>query len=167
MVRQRHCSNGHEFEQTPGDSEGQGILAYCSPRGYKELDMTQQLNNSSNETVGRLSFQLASSIISDPSLFLITLSVQHRPAYCKSLKEMFYKTLFHSLDITCVCMYVRAKLLQLCLTLCDSMNHSPPGSSVLGILQVRILEQVIMPFSRESSLPRDRTYVSYVSCIGR
>ena len=35
--------SGHEFEQTPGDSEGQGSLACCSPRGHKELDTTEQL----------------------------------------------------------------------------------------------------------------------------
>ena len=33
--------NGHEFEKTPGDSEGQGSLACCSPWGHKELDMTE------------------------------------------------------------------------------------------------------------------------------
>ena len=37
--------NGHEFEQTSGDSEGQGSLACCSPWDRKELDMTEQLNN--------------------------------------------------------------------------------------------------------------------------
>ena len=47
------------------------------------------------------------------------------------------------------------------------MDYSPPGSSVLGIFQARILEWVAMPFSRGSSQPRDRTRVSYVSCIGR
>ena len=41
-----------------------------------------------------------------------------------------------------------AKLLQLCLTQCDPMNSSLPGSSVHGILQARILELVAMPFSR-------------------
>jgi len=35
-----HRLNGHEFEQTPGDNEGQGNLACCSPWGCKELDMT-------------------------------------------------------------------------------------------------------------------------------
>ena len=44
---------------------------------------------------------------------------------------------------------------------------SPPDSSVHEILQARILEWVPMPFSRGSSWPRDRTHVSYVSCIGR
>ena len=37
--------SGHEFEQTPGASEGQGSLACCSPWGHKELDTTEQLNN--------------------------------------------------------------------------------------------------------------------------
>ena len=45
MVGWHHRLNGHEFEQTPGDSEGQGSLVCCSPWGYKESDMTQQLKN--------------------------------------------------------------------------------------------------------------------------
>ena len=36
-------------EQTPGDGEGQGSLAYCSPWVHKELDMTEQLNSSNKE----------------------------------------------------------------------------------------------------------------------
>ena len=63
----------------------------------------------------------------------------------------------------CVC----AKLSQLCPTLCNPMNCSPPGSSVHGILQTRILEWVSISFSKGSSQPRDQTCVSYVSCIGR
>ena len=38
--------NGHEFEQTPGDGEGQGSLACCSPWGHKESDMTEQKQQS-------------------------------------------------------------------------------------------------------------------------
>ena len=60
-----------------------------------------------------------------------------------------------------------AKSLQLCLTLCEPMDCSPPGSSVRGILQARILEWVVMPFSRGSSRHRDQTHIAYVSCIGR
>ena len=37
--------NGHEFEQAPGDGEGQGSLAHCSPWGRKELDTTEWPNN--------------------------------------------------------------------------------------------------------------------------
>ena len=44
---------------------------------------------------------------------------------------------------------VRAKLLQSCPTLCNPMDHSPPGSSAQGILQARILEWVALPFSRD------------------
>ena len=49
----------------------------------------------------------------------------------------------------------------------DRMNCSPPGSSVHGILQARILEWVAMPSPRGSSWPSDRTRISYVSCISR
>ena len=45
MVARHHRFNGHEFEQTPGDGEGQGSLACCSPWGHKELDMTSWLNS--------------------------------------------------------------------------------------------------------------------------
>ena len=48
MVGWYHRLNGYEFEQTPGDSEGQGSLACCSPWGCKESNMTWQLNNSSD-----------------------------------------------------------------------------------------------------------------------
>ena len=45
MVGWHHWLNGHEFEQTKRDIEGQGSLACCSPWGHKELDMTERLNN--------------------------------------------------------------------------------------------------------------------------
>ena len=48
-------------------------------------------------------------------------------------------------------------------TLWDPMDYSSPGSSVHGILQARILELVAISFSRESSQPRDRTWVSCIA----
>ena len=51
--------------------------------------------------------------------------------------------------------------------LCDPVDCSPPGSSVHGILQARILEWVAISSSRGSSRPRDGTYVSCISCISR
>ena len=45
MVAWHHWLNGHELEQTQGDSEGQGSLACCCSRGCRELDTTQRLNN--------------------------------------------------------------------------------------------------------------------------
>ena len=67
----------------------------------------------------------------------------------------------------CVCahVHVRAKLPQFCLTLCDLMDCSPPGSSVHGIFQAGMLEYI--PSFRGSFQPMDQTHISYVSCIGR
>ena len=48
MVGCYHRHNRHEFEQTPGDSEGQGSLVCYSPRGHKELDMPELQNNKNN-----------------------------------------------------------------------------------------------------------------------
>ena len=44
MVGWHHRLNGHEFEQAPGDDDGQGGLTCCSPWGRKESDTTEQLN---------------------------------------------------------------------------------------------------------------------------
>ena len=51
MVGRHHQLNEHEFEQTPGDGEGQGGLACCSPWGHKESDTAEQLNH--NQSNGR------------------------------------------------------------------------------------------------------------------
>ena len=48
IVGWHHQLNGHEFEQTSGDSVGQGSLACCSSWGRKESDVTEQLNNNNN-----------------------------------------------------------------------------------------------------------------------
>ena len=56
-----------------------------------------------------------------------------------------------------------SEVAQSCLTLCDAVDCSPPGSYVHGILQARILEWVAISFSRGSSRPRDRTQVSRIA----
>ena len=53
-------------------------------------------------------------------------------------------------------------VIQLCLSLCGPMNYVPPGSSVCGIFQARILEWVAISSSRESYQPRDQTHVSCI-----
>ena len=54
MFLWHHQLDGHEFEQAPGDGEGQGGLACCSPWGRKESDMTEQLNRTEGlELYGR------------------------------------------------------------------------------------------------------------------
>ena len=70
MVGWHHRLNGHEFEQTLEDSEGEGSLACCSPWGRKESNMTQQLNNSNSLAqavgggVGTTAY--APSLVSEP-----------------------------------------------------------------------------------------------------
>ena len=58
-----------------------------------------------------------------------------------------------------------SEVTQSCLTLCDPMDCSLPGSSVHGIFQARVMEWVAISFSRGSSQPRDRTWVSLI--VGR
>ena len=45
MVGWHHQLNGHKSGQAPGDGEGQGSLACCSPQHHKESDVTERLNN--------------------------------------------------------------------------------------------------------------------------
>ena len=56
---------------------------------------------------------------------------------------------------------------QLFPTLCSTMDCNLPGSSDNGIFQARILEGFAISYSRGSSQPRDQTFISCVSCIGR
>ena len=54
-------------------------------------------------------------------------------------------------------------VIQSCLTACDPVDYSPPGSSAHGILQAKILEWVAISISRRSSQPRNQTWVSHVA----
>ena len=85
--------------------------------------------------------------------------------------ESGYKHLFFSMASSiglivtrsqkpCSCLCVCVWITQSCPTFCDPTNCSPPGFSVHGIVQARILESIAIPFSRGSSQPRDRTLVS-------
>ena len=65
-------------------------------------------------------------------------------------------------SVICVCVHT-----QLCQILHDPMDSSPPGSSVHGIFQARILQWVAISFSRGSSQARDWTHISWVSYTGR
>ena len=89
----------------------------------------------------------------------MTEAIWHAPA-CKS--SYYINTLSYKFHV-----YVSAKLLLLCPTLSIPVDCSLPGSSVQRILQAGMLEWVAMPSSRRSSRPRDRTCISYVSCISR
>ena len=66
--------------------------------------------------------------------------------------------------LLCFILFSCCLLAKSCPTVCDPVDCSPPGSSVHGILQARILEWIAMSFSRGFSWPRDQTHIS---CIGR
>ena len=83
-------------------------------------------------------------------------------------KEEFYRSI--AVCCVCVCVWVCEHALcsvQSCLTLYSSRDCNPPGSSVHGIFQTRILEWIAISSSRGSSQPRDWTCVSGISCIAR
>ena len=70
----------------------------------------------------------------------------------------------------CVCVYSclhTHSVAQSCPTLCDPLDCNPPGSSVHGISQARILGRVAISFSRVSSWSRGWMLICYISCMGR
>ena len=79
--------------------------------------------------------------------------------------DMWVMRLKAELKVDLLYVDVCAQSLQSGPTLWDPLDRSPPGSSVHVIFLARILEWVAMPFSRESSWPRDRTHVSCISWI--
>ena len=87
-------------------------------------------------------------------------------SFSSSRKEILW-VLFFFFFIVSHKSHVCAELLQSCPTLCNHMDDSPPGSSVHGILQARVLEWVAMASSMGYFQPRDQTHISFVSCIGR
>ena len=89
-------------------------------------------------------------------LLLLLLSRFSRVQLCATPYLLIYRSQWRS--TTCVCVLVAQSFP----ALGDSMDCSPPSSSVLGILQARIWEWVAIPFSRGSSWPR---YWTWVSCI--
>ena len=80
-------------------------------------------------------------------------------------KTDFGSERFRSRPTSVVILHVKVSVLvtQLYSTVCIPMDCIPPGSSVHGIFQARILEWVAIPFSRGSSWPRDRTWVSWIA----
>ena len=113
-----------------------------------------------------------------PSLYNVTQFLFQNILY--KLLSLFRKRIFffkqsqilvekwgHENKITSLLDLIRCVHAQLCLTLCNPMDCSPPGSSVHGTLQARIVEWVAISFSGGSSWPRDGTHIPWVSCISR
>ena len=137
-----HWLHGHEFEQILGESKGQGSLVCCSPWGYKESDMMQQLNNNNMESFLSFLSNLCYMYM-EPSWFFLCSNWKGHCFWADSRND-FFKDLL-------LVWKVKVSVAQWYPTLCDPMDCSPQGSSVHGILQARILEWVAIPFSRGSS----------------
>ena len=91
MVGWYHRLNGHEFEQTPGDGNGQGSLAYCSPWDHKQLDTTEWLNGPNSNFFFHISFLFS-------SIFLYNNFVDAISSLLICLR--IYLVLFHSLTVS-------------------------------------------------------------------
>ena len=144
--------------QRLGDG-GKGLAAALLPEGLWVV-------NSAHPTLPRTRWPLGSSKIHCLTRYLtggsasLSTEAGALPAHLTGCHHMLIWS-------HCPCVCVCAKSLQLCPTLCNPMDCSPPGSSVHRILQTGILERVTMLSSRGSFQPRDRTCISYVPCIGR
>ena len=125
MVGWHHWLNGHEFVWTPGVGDGRGGLACCSSWGRRVgrwLSDWTELNRNKLPYLTSLSFP-----------FFI----------CKRCCRVSISRIFDSASAA-------AKLLQSCMTLCDPIDGSPPGSSVHGIFQAKVLECIAIAFSLDS-----------------
>ena len=85
----------------------------------------------------------------------------------KHMKRWPTSYVIREILIKAIVRYCVCSVAKLCLTLCNPVDCHPPGSSVHGIFQARILEWVAISSSRGSSGPRDQTHVSCVSRPGR
>ena len=132
-----------------------------SPWGFKEWDMTEQLTLSLSREHAwdqLLLFQVCkwfhlNTVIQWFTKWetgIQTIKVENSGEWAINWTNELY---------ICVCVLFTKS----CLTLCDPMNCSPPGSSVHGISKARILEWVAIPFSRGSFWHRDWTQVSCIA----
>ena len=83
------------------------------------------------------------------------------PAICFFSSSLVFNTGSSTLQVNTLCTMLSH------VQLCDRVDCGPPGSSVHGISQARILEWVAISYSRGSSQPRDGTHISCISCIGK
>ena len=141
MVECHHQLNGHDFEQTLGDNEGQRSLACCNPWGHRVghhyLVAGKQHAYSDLSPNNKVLTSTGSFIIGTNNLPVLCVST-----WRKSLRR--YAILVQNLNYAAA---AAAKSLQSCPTLCDPIDGSPPGSPVPGILQARTLEWVASSFS--------------------
>ena len=124
-----------------------GFSRQESWRGIKPRSPVLQADSLSSEPPGKPKNTRVGSLSLLQVIFLIqelNLALLHSRQILYQLSYEGSPLHYYSSHQVCVC----AKSLLSCLTLSDPMDCRPPGSSVHGILQARILEWVAMPFSR-------------------
>ena len=126
----------------------------CTGIGKSELKLLQCFRNIVCEGQWQRGMSWGWMELSAIEFFIMKILNTIYPILCLVFREIKKKiSNTHS-------MLVKVLVAQLCLTLCNPLDYSPPGSSVHGILQARILEWVAILFSSGSSWPRDWTQVS-------
>ena len=144
----------------PGKSHDRRSLVGYSSRGHRESDTTERLHFHflvAKDNIWLIKIKSADFRLRFILLFTI-MKFQEHIFKGKKIKLFFiyYFTDFTVFDtvITVSRSDQIRSVAQSCLTLCDPIDSSPPGSSVHGILQAKTLEWIAMPFSRGSSQPR-------------
>ena len=178
MIRQHHQLNGHEFEQTPGNSAEQGSLVCCCPWGHSQTGLSDWTTTTS--VIMMALVFLWKEIRTCAPLTLCHVRKQQEGGHLQTSKtalarnepcwhpELRLPSLSELWEISICCLAFRACIhAQLHLTLCDPKYYSSPGSSVHGILQAGKLDWISIPFSRGSSQLWDRTRLSCISHTGR
>ena len=137
MVRKHYWRNGHEFEQTPRDSEWQGSLLCYTVHGVAK----SQTRLSDSTTKNFNEHKMYKDVIYDNN------NIKDEDGnYIEVDFSMLLKPHTHTHTHT------HTEVAQSCPTLCDPMDCSPPGSSVHGIFQAWILEWVAISFSNWSQV---------------
>ena len=141
----------------PGKSHGRRSLTGYSPRGRKESDTTEWLHFSKPRLflLSPKVFSLHLCLLCCPACGIVGYRL---PNWFQTLPRWAAPGVFPLFQ-----WWVRAKSLQSCPTLCNPMDCGPPGSPVHGILQARILQWVVLSFSRESCRPTDPTQASHIA----
>ena len=123
MIGWHHQLNGHEFEQTQGDGEGQGSLVCCSPWGCKELDTTEWLNN-----ILQKSGQILLPEGGQVEMHLQPMSEYRAKEGSRAGKQGICRTLFISSSLHLFCMLAA---LQVYFSNAPASPHIPTGHSCI------------------------------------
>ena len=131
----------------PGMGEPGGLLSMGSHKvGHDRIDLAQPLER----TVWMLLRKLNIEVLYDPAIIFLSIYLE-KTIIQKDTHTPVFITERSTIAKIYMCVFVYAKSLQSCPALCDPVDCSPPGSSVHGVLQARILEWVVMPSYSGSS----------------